>query len=708
MVRLVILFQLLLFFNLFGYPITEKNISQYKIFTNLERAGSVLKENLQKIPGISLKYYMLDEPRIEEKGLYLFVCKDHCFGFSTDSLSPDGFRITKLDENILVISKTPQGLIYGTYFLLEKLGFVFLSQDFIHVPEKFYIDRIDVEENPSFLYREIFVKELDDPDFAEVLRLNGRLGHRENRPLKYGNIFILTVSLNDIVPKERYQKTDPEYFCGNQLDFTNDEVKEIARINTDRILSRHRDLENLHLLISTNDINDYCRNSSSLKRINEGGAPSTPYIDFVRYIAEGLREEYPHVKFLALAYQWSRKPPKKYPKLPENMGIFFSTIDADFSKPLLIRNNTYILRDLEKWTGITDYIFIWHYIANFGNYLIPFPNIYQVADDIKYFSSKKEIKGVFLQGAYNTYGSDMVELKSWLFSKLLWNPRLNVDNLLETFLHYYYGKGAEEVEKYIDTLYRYVKDPRIILSVKTPPTYLDTDLLMELLGLLKRAKEKEKLLQKHIDRLIFSVNTAILLNQEKFSNTEIVRQAKESVLEKIDTYKISRYSENGSVEDLKNIPVSIKSPIKPDTVTTSRWIDFQEFSMKICCGDIIEDRYASNGIAVAVAGWKTDWAVQLDLKDLPEGKWDIYFVIRVQANEGIDPQGIKAFRYGVYPADNEKEAFLEDFYDGEYKTVYIGRFAGNSELVLWIAPAGDNRIEYILVDRIFAVYSGQD
>lgn len=37
-------------------------------------------------------------------------------------------------------------------------------------------------------------------------------------------------------------------------------------------------------------------------------------------------------------------------------------------------------------------------------------------------------------------GGDFAELRAYLVSKLMWNPEVNVDSLMQHFLHGYYGK----------------------------------------------------------------------------------------------------------------------------------------------------------------------------------------------------------------------------------------------------------------------------
>jgi len=687
---------------------TENNFPVNGIYTEKGWIGKEINKYISMM-GFYLPVFPVD--KIPEKGgLILSVCEKSCFGYSLEPLSREGFIIRNKNGNIYILSKSEEGLLYGAYEFLEMLGFRFLTKRDTFIPKK--IKKVDFTktENPRFLYREVFIAESDCPEFSQRLRLNGRLGHREKKPLKVGNVYILIISLDDLVPEEKYQESNPEYFCGGQLDFTNPEVIEIAKLNIDRILSKNRDLENLHLLISTNDTAFYCNEGRSRERIEESGSPSAPYLDFVVQIADSMKDKYPDVKFLALAYLWSRKPPEVYRKLPDNVGVFYSLIDADLSIPLTVRSNTRFLNEINRWGEISDYIFIWHYITNFSNYLIPFPNIYQIADDIKTLSKIPQVKGIFLQGAYNTYGSDLSDLKLYVFSKLLWNPDLNIDELIKDFTSHYYGNTGKFVEAYINATYSYMKEQSISLKVKTNPDYFDKDFLKKMYSLLSFGEEntENEKIRERVEKIKVGIDTAILLNSHLFNDEKFLNKVKKELVSAVEKYRIERYSENGDIEDLLNIDLSVKDNPPSETkglIKGKDWLDFQEFSLKLCCADIVEDRYASNKKAVAMEGEKTDWGIQFSLENLPPGKWKIYFVIRVQFKDDIDLEDKIGFRYGVYPITEDYEAPLKDFSDGDYHTVYVGTFERSEDTDLWIAPPGEDYVEYILVDRVFVIKS---
>jgi hypothetical protein len=49
-------------------------------------------------------------------------------------------------------------------------------------------------------------------------------------------------------------------------------------------------------------------------------------------------------------------------------------------------------------------------------------------------------------------GGEFAELRTYLISKLLWDPYANADTLINDFLNGYYGAAAKPIRKYIDLM----------------------------------------------------------------------------------------------------------------------------------------------------------------------------------------------------------------------------------------------------------------
>ncbi len=695
----------------------------------IDYASKELLRYLKKTTGKDIEInYSVKKDILEGKYIILGTLNDRyikdILGLDTKIPGKEGFLIKKFENSILILGKEHLGVLYGVYYFLERyVGFRFFSKDYTYVPENLLISLQEEDfQVPRFSYREVFIRESDNPNFALKRFLNGRLGHRNLKPLKFGNRFVKLHSIFQLVPPKIYRKSHPEYFCGGQIDFTNEEVKEIALKNAEKILNKYRDLqERFYFVIGNADIGTFCYNRKSRERIKEGGAPSTPYLDFVLYLAERLGKRYPNAIFTASAYLWSRKPPKSYRKLPNNVAIFFSDIEADFSKPINSKENRSIYRDLIGWSKISNHIIIWHYITNFNNYFQPYPNIFTVAQDIKEFSKIKQIEGIFLQGSYGTYYGDMSDLKVYVFSKLLWNPDLNVDELIDEFIRGFYGEAYLYIKDYLKLLYDSLNQNPYPLKPKmiSHAPYLNAEFFLKAEKLLNSALEsvKDKMyFYEHVRRLKFGVDIMLLLNNPqlrkeaekkglKWFNEDYVNKLKQEVEQFIKEKNVKTFSEGGKIKELLTlIRIDRGKTSYPEEVLGLKhgkdWFDYQEYNLQVCCGaKFEEDIEASDRVTVSMPGSTTAWGISLNLDFLPEGKWKIFFTIKVKPSKSFSEEDL-AFRYGVYRKTRVKEAFLRDFIDGKYHTVEVGTFKrgdGN----LWIAPPGNSSVEKIYVDRVF-------
>ncbi len=726
------------------YPeeiITDQSLSQYKIYVlgndnALNFAAKELSERLSKLTKTDIKIYQENFFRKEflnEKAIILGTEKNinllKALNSSLKTTKDEAFLLKSKGNSLIIIGKKPIGTIYGVYEFLEKyVGFKWLSKDYEYIPKNvnFDLSKINEINKPRFIYREVFINEGDNPDFALKLRDNGRLGHRNLIPLKYGNVFIK--GAHELIP-EKYKKSHPEFFCGGQLDYTLNKVKKIALKSVNRELKKLDNSIHYYFVIGHRDIGSYCTNDMSRRSIKRGGSPATPYIEFVSYIARKLKDRYPNVTFLASAYQWSRKPPNSTVSIPDNMGIFFSDIDADFSKPLKHPVNRHILNDLNGWTKLTKHILIWHYITNFNNYLQPFPNIKATYIDIKTFAKIPEVKGIFLQGAYGQVTGDLSDLKLWVFSKLLWNPNQKLGDLLREFTNYYYGKGAPYIRKYITLTYKSIRNNPTPLFAKTPPSvpYLNVEYFIKAEDLFNKALKAvkgNKELENRIKKAKLSVDVLLLLNKGKLENEAMekglpwfdeayLQNLLEEIKQTIKRENLKGYSEGGKIEDLIQIlSLNRKAAYIPDEAIGLKegkdWFDFQEYTLTNCCGTRLEEDYlASDGVAVTLPGNTPVWGIQMNLGYLPpEGKWKMYFRIRISLKKNdinlIDK--IKfAFRYGVYPLTRGHVGFITSFIDEEYHTVEVGTFERNKNASLWIAPPNNDLVEKIYVDRVFIV-----
>jgi hypothetical protein len=67
------------------------------------------------------------------------------------------------------------------------------------------------------------------------------------------------------------------------------------------------------------------------------------------------------------------------------------------------------------------------------------------------------VKGIFEQGAYTSNGAEMAELRAWVMAKLLWDPSLDGQELIDEFIAGYYGPAGPYIKNYLQIIHEAVE-----------------------------------------------------------------------------------------------------------------------------------------------------------------------------------------------------------------------------------------------------------
>lgn len=635
--------------------------------------------------------------------------------------SNEAFRIATKDRTIFLMGASTRATVYAVYYFLEKyLGCRWFSAEHSIIPKRrtVTLGAINVVENPRFDYREVFSKPANDMRFRVRNRLNGEFNHRIQGPAEpkdVGARGIHKISIFQLVGPRIYKKDHPEYFGAGQLRFGNSAVQRLA---IEAVRAQLRSLPQLpaYLLIAPEDRETYFKQGQDRLLIKKGKSAAAAYIKFVRTIADGVRNQFPDVKILALAYKWSIKPPVTK-RLPENMGIMLSDIDVDFARPLTSAANQSFLSDLKGWSQLTDEILIWDYITNFASYLQPYPNISSLARNLRILAAQPSVVGVFHQGAYSSRGGEFSELKAWVLSKLLWDPELNASKLMEEFAEGFYGAGAPYVLEYLSLLQDSIKRHPTRLEVKMPllAPYLSAELLMKADSLFREAESaarKDVRYLRHIQGARLPVDYAVLASDivSESDNERAARYRRfTNYLRKLN---VTAYREgtgkSASVDRLLQILALGRRRSSLPSLCADRvkghCIQVQDRSFRLAgAASLVTDKTASDGVAVRMPGNSQVWGVQVPLSwILPkEGEWQIFADTKISARD--QRTDMPVLRAGIYPGKKKVMRLAEQGTQDYRSFVLPGKWKRDSRRTVWIAPSGAASVKHIYVDRIFAV-----
>jgi len=382
----------------------------------------------------------------------------------------DSFRIVARPPHLYVEGSDVRGVLNGVYELLERYGgcrwyaswhTVVPARDAFSVP-----DNLDDAQTPAFLCRDVHWWDYFKGDFAARNRVNGSSNKLKERhggnTWRFGGGLGNCHTFERLLPPEKYFDEHPEYFSmvkgvrlkeRTQLCLTNPDV---LRLVTSNVLARIRKDPGAKFYgVSQNDWHNWCECPACKAVDEEEGSHAGTVVRFVNAIAEAVEKEFPDKIIETLAYQYTRHVPAKT-KLRHNVIPCLCSIECDFSRPLATSpcpDNVSFLKDIEDWNRQTDCLYVWDYVTDFRCYPHPFPNVYVLQENVKFFRDHG-VKMLFEQGACQGRHAGFAELKGWLLAKWMWNPDLPVEPLLDDFFNGYYGKAAPIVRAVFDEAHR--------------------------------------------------------------------------------------------------------------------------------------------------------------------------------------------------------------------------------------------------------------
>jgi hypothetical protein len=655
---------------------------------------------------------------------------------SPQDLGPDGIAVKTVGRDVHLSGTLPRGPLYAVYTFLENhVGIRWWTSAESTIPRKptLTIGEIDIKHTPRFRYREIFHRDaMTNPAFAARLKLNG---HHHPVPPKLGGHYTLIGWCHThfhLIPPSQYFSAHPEWFAqksgkrqgDTQLCLSNGDMRRELIKNARALVRKNPDAGMIS--ISQNDGYGPCECDDCQRIVKEEGSESALVIRVANEAAAAINKEFPGFLVETLAYVYSRKPPK-ITRPSENVLVRLCSIECDFTKPLASESNKAFGDDLRGWSAIAPNLFIWNYVTNFSNYLIPHPNLPPLADDLRFFADHNVV-GVFQQADATNSAGDFLALRAWVQAKLLWDPSLDPMKLRDEFLTGYFADAAPHLAKYLALLDAKGKSlDRHLGCYNKKPDFL-TDAEVSQCAAIFDAAEKsvaadEKLLARvrrerivvdHLQLLRYDFAAAKKKHRE---NPQAARDEYHAAVrewaKRARDAGVQHFSEalvfEGYVPSLlgrvdRVIPPELPPP---GARLPPHQFDIQEDRFHLHrspqLSHLVDDAAASNGRAAKIVGGTTDWAVQFHVpSDLAaRGPWDCHLVVRADAER---KQGI-AFRFGVHDVRHRVVA-MDDapMYvagDGAYHIYTLSVDELTDKMYFWLAAPGDAGVKAVYVDRIF-------
>ena len=662
------------------------------------------------------------------------------------SLKHDGIILRTAGDTLYLLGGQPRGTLYAVYsFLEDVVGVRWWGSrpDEMFTPKKptLEVPDLSVRYVPALQYREAFYRNAFEGIYAARSKCNG---HFERVPDAYGGHYRILGwchTFDQLLPPKKYFADHPEWYSEingkrvaerAQLCLTNDEMR--AELTKQALEWLRKDPTAGMISIAQNDCHGACQCEKCKAVLAEEGTEAGNLIRFVNAVAADLEKEFPGTLVETLAYTYTRQPPKLV-KPRSNVMVRLCSIEASSAQPLAEGpQNEKFRADIEGWCAIAPQLYIWNYVTDFANYIIPHPNWRVLGPDIRFFVAHKCI-GLFEQGDSGCSCSDFPELRAWLIAHMMWDPSRDDQALITEFLKGYYGAAAEPLRQYMTLLENRLTESGAYLPcyMKDTSPWMDlatTNQATELFAEAAKRVAGDALLTARVRRARMPLDHTWLQRYKGFKRLATMTGAPflgpadpsaavEDYIKAAHDFNVGSFREGvafGTYEPLLRgmFPPPGKEPKPPSEVAgrgPDEWMDIQQAEFTLHgLGNwvtIVEDPKASDGLATRMPATHPQWATQYPVPgDLTElGKWHCYVVARCDAKAQAGP----AFDIGLYDSTTKTGVagvtpLLEQVGDGEYHTFDLGVHDLKGGMYFWLAPKSNpEQVEAVYTDRIFLV-----
>lgn len=394
--------------------------------------------------------------------------------FVPAKLSSQGYQVKVVVPNVYLYSPgdapaslqakkqrkgSPRGLQFGVFGLLDEFfGCRFLTPAAEVVPRRAVLelgDGLDAVREPSFRNR-FFTNVPGNSSCDPLWNAKNRVG-RDFYGLSFHSLF-------KYLPPKTYFKDHPEWYPenggarGHGTDWfcwSNREMRKALAKAIREDLRTGKLAADRALALGQGDGPAKCTCAECEKTKKEYGTDSAAMLLACNEVAEEVAKEFHDRKIALFAYFNTQTPPTKAFKLHRNLVINYVRT-GDHMKSLFHPKHGKFAADLLRWDDFADEITVWDWDVDFGNTLMPFPNIKARAEDIRFFRKWRNMTSMAPQ---ILDGGDFIELREWLFARMMWDVSTDIEAAEREFMTGYYGPAAGAIlTDYLMKFQRYAEE----------------------------------------------------------------------------------------------------------------------------------------------------------------------------------------------------------------------------------------------------------
>lgn len=479
-----------------------------------QTAAKEVADYLQKIT--SGDFRIRPEDRAPANGTRIFVGPTafaKAAGIVVDKLAAEEWIVRTAGNDLIIVGGRPRGTIYAAYHFLEDvLGVHWWNPFEESVPQSktLKIGDLKLQGKPVIQYRDIYtLYGNDNGRFAARNRLNRQgdalVAGEYGGSLNYGPPYHVHTFDLYFPPKQTFAQ-HPEWYSlldgkrvgeGGQLCLTNPELRQaflaklIDNIETSSAAAKAAGSPPpLVFSVSQNDRLNPCQCDKCQAIAKAEESEAGPLIDFVNFLADGIKDKYPEVYIDTLAYQYTQKAPKTL-KPRDNVIIRLCDTDSDPTQPITTEVNKPFREHLSSWARIARNLRIWDYAVTYANPVgMPMPTAQTFGPDYRFYA-EHNVEGVFTELEFEIL-ADMRDFKVWMMMKELENPHADYGKLVQTFTDGFYGPAGKYVRQYLADLEKECQARKTRTNWNSTPmslTYLNLGFVNHAQGLFDQAEK---------------------------------------------------------------------------------------------------------------------------------------------------------------------------------------------------------------------------
>ena len=380
-----------------------------------------------------------------------------------DDLNDEALVINVTPEQVVLVGRTDQATTHAASLVLEQLGvrWLFPTEKGTYVPTRrtVLLEEQSTIDQPAFIMRRgLPVQNILGPTQPQKMtraKWNDHVGAWGRRQRQGGLDWTGGHAYGRLVPPGAYFDPHPEYYSLRHGKRTKDQLcttnPDVVRIATQAAKGYAKATPHRMIGVGPNDGDNFCQCENCSKLIFKAGQQYDVIVNFANQVARGVGEQFPKARiYFYVNYHSGKNPPVRIKPEP---NLVFWLVRWGVERAHSIRHpNIKSFKDaIDKWAEYgrahNNMIVLYTYYGHYANFLY-YPIVHVLKDEFPYFQDHN-IRGMYSE-THPHWGCQ--GLNFYVYSQLMWDPKADVDAMVEEYCRLAFGPAGKTMQQYYDLL----------------------------------------------------------------------------------------------------------------------------------------------------------------------------------------------------------------------------------------------------------------